>query len=377
MQTRLISPQGSFQLLRFPHYRNETLQAWDAADEYLLNYLAAENLPAAGSCVCILNDGCGALATALHGWRPTAISDSYLSQQASRENLLLNGLPADSVRLLDSLSTPAAGIDLLLVRIPKTLALLEDQLLRVRPRLNPGCRIVAAGMVKHLPASAWQLLARLLGPTVPAQAVKKARLLLVALDPDLRPPSSPYPVTYRLDTDGGEVVNHANVFSRDGLDIGTRFFLQHLPAVAAGHCIDLGCGNGLLGVTLAARAPAAQLSFVDESYMAVASARENFRRRCGAARQAEFVVGDCLSGFAAHSADCILCNPPFHQQHAVGDRIAWRMFRDAHRVLRAGGELRVIGNRHLHYDIHLKTLFGNVAKLAANAKFEVFSAVRR
>ena len=37
------------------------------------------------------------------------------------------------------------------------------------------------------------------------------------------------PTRYRLDKPALELVNHANVFCREGLDIGTRAFLPHLP----------------------------------------------------------------------------------------------------------------------------------------------------
>jgi len=47
------------------------------------------------------------------------------------------------------------------------------------------------------------------------------------------------------------------------------------------------------------------------------------------------------------------------------------------RVLRPGGELCIVGNRHLNYHVKLKRLFGNVEQLAANRKFVVLSARRR
>lgn len=369
-------PQGCFRLTRQPYRKNELLQAWDAADDYLLHHLA-ENEALAGQNIVILNDSFGALAVALSEFRPTAISDSWLSQQATRENLAANVIAADHVLLLDSLSLPSTPIDLLLIKIPKTLALLEYQLHRLRPLLRPDSRIIAAGMVKALPANAWKLLERLVGSTVPSLARKKARLIFASLDPSIRPPQNPYPSYYRLTADEPPLCNHANVFSRESLDIGARFLLQHLPDQPSYRdFIDLGCGNGVIGLRLAELNPAANVAFVDESFMAIASAKENFRSRFGDAPRAKFVVGDCLSGFAPASADCIVCNPPFHQQHAIGDHIAWRMFLQAHAVLRPGGELRVIGNRHLNYHITLKKLFGRCRQVAANAKFVIFSCER-
>jgi tRNA1(Val) A37 N6-methylase TrmN6 len=78
--------------------------------------------------------------------------------------------------------------------------------------------------------------------------------------------------------------------------------------------------------------------------------------------------------FSKASADLVLCNPPFHQQRAVGDQIAQRMFRQARDVLRPDGELWVIGNRHLGYHVALKRLFGRVELVASNAKFVVLAS---
>lgn len=378
MQSELKLPQSQLRLRRLPFRKNDTLQAWDAADEYLLNHLAGNDLPAVGSRIAILNDSFGALALALHAYRPTAISDSFLSQQATIANASLNGIDPADIRLLDSLTPPSESIDYLLIKVPKTLALLEYQLHTLRPLLTASSKIILAGMVKALSPNVWKTMQRLIGPTLPSLAVKKARLIFASLDTGLRLQPNPYPLQYRLEQSEIMLTNHANVFSRDSLDIGTRLLLQHLPDDPAyREIIDLGCGNGVVGLMLGKNLPEARLHFVDESFMAVASAKENFQRALGDQRQAQFTVGDCLSGFPEQGADCIVCNPPFHQQHVIGDHIAWQMFQQAHQVLRQGGELRVIGNRHLGYHQHLKKLFGHWEAVASNAKFVIIKARKR
>lgn len=377
MENRIEIPQGQFQLQRLPKRQSELLRAWDAADEYLLQHFAENENPPPDANIVIVNDTFGALAVALHDLRPTAISDSFLSQQATRENLQRNGIAGETVTLLDSLSLPEDGIDYLLIKIPKTLALLEYQLQALRPLLKPTCKIIAAAMVKNLPESAWKLMTRLIGPTRPSQAHKKARLIFTELDPAIRLPANPYPQLYRLEQEDLQLSNHANVFSRESLDIGARFMLQHLLPIKPGRdIIDLGCGNGVLGLMLARRLANTRLTFVDESFMAIASARDNFQHAFGEHRQAEFLVGDCLTGFAESSADYIICNPPFHQQHSIGDQIAWQMFRQSRQVLRLGGELRIVGNRHLNYHLALKKLFGNCHTIASNNKFVILSAIK-
>lgn len=372
MTTRLIAPQGDFELNRLPKRPRELLRAWDAADEYLLDTVADELRYREQARILIVNDSFGALTVALNAFRPYALSDSYLSQQATKLNLAANDLPEHNVTLLNSLDTPDGPFDFVLIKVPKTLGLLEDELIRLRPCMTPETRVIVGGMVKTLPASVWKLLERLVGPTSTSLAKKKARLIFVAPDSEMALPPSPYPVSYRLENTDYTISNHANVFSRDSLDIGTRFFLQHLPfRQDACDIIDLGCGNGVVGLIAAERCPAARLSFIDESFMAVASARDNFQRAFGGLRDAVFAAGDGLMEAESASADLILCNPPFHQQNTVGDQIAASLFKQSRRVLRKGGELWVIGNRHLDYHIHLNRLFGDHTLVASNAKFVI------
>ncbi len=370
-------PQGEFTLSRLPKRTRELLLAFDAADSYLLEYVAEVVQPAVNTRILILNDSFGALAVALSEHQPWAMSDSYLSQQATRLNLVDNALSEHSVNLISSLTPLAGNFDVVLIKVPKTLALLEDELIRLRPHLTTSTQVIVAGMIKTLPASVWKLLERLIGTTTTSLAKKKARLIFATLDPTLIIPANPYPAYYTLENSRYLIANHANVFSRDSLDIGTRFFLNYLPVMPeAQDIIDLGCGNGLVGLIAAERNPTASLYFVDESFMAVASAKENFHHAFGQDRTASFYVGDGLRDFESVSADLILCNPPFHQQNTIGDQIAITLFKESHRVLRKRGELWVIGNRHLEYHLQLKRWFKNISTIATNAKFVILKAVK-
>ena len=60
----LDSPFAQLDLIRQPEQHNDPLQAFDAADEYLLSHLAAQQ-PTAATRVLVLNDSFGALAASL------------------------------------------------------------------------------------------------------------------------------------------------------------------------------------------------------------------------------------------------------------------------------------------------------------------------
>ncbi len=380
MQT-LIVPQGSFQLSRFPVRDNEQFRAWDAADEYVLFELDTFTFEKKPALIVILNDNYGALSVALAETNTNQqfqmLSDSWLSHKALFQNLDKNVKPQQSVTALNSLQTIDGTIDLLIIKIPKTLALLEDQLHRIRPNLNVHTTIIGAGMAKQIHSSTLKLFERITGSTKTSLARKKARLIYAEYDSTILPGINPYPKHAVLENSSIKLVNHANVFSYDRLDIGTRFFLEHIPSSEQSiKIIDLGCGNGLLGIVAAQRHRFAELMFCDESYMAIASAQANFSNAFENSRSAEFLTTDCLNGVTDNSVDMVLNNPPFHIHNAITDTVARQMFKASKRALKKDGQLWVIGNRHLNYRSILKHLFGNCELVASNHKFMIFIATK-
>ncbi|MBV4534396.1 methyltransferase [Pseudomonas urmiensis] len=369
----LTSPFAELDLIRQPEQANDPLQAFDAADEYLLEHLASQALPT--DCrVLVLNDSFGALAASLCAdMQVVSSGDSHLARVALEKNLARNAKPFDAVPFVPANAPWQGPFDRVLVRVPKTLALLEEQLIRLQGHLAPGAQVIATAMIKHLPRAAGDLMEKYIGPVQASLAQKKARLLTATVAERPRV-SSPYPTRYRLDAPALELVNHANVFCREGLDIGTRAFLPHLPRdLGQARVADLGCGNGVLAIASALVNPEAQYTLVDESYMAVQSALDNWQAVL-ADRPVEVRAADGLAGQEKQSLDVVLCNPPFHQQQVVGDFLAWRMFQQARDALVVGGALYIVGNRHLGYHSKLARLFRGVEQVAATPKFVILKA---
>jgi 23S rRNA (guanine1835-N2)-methyltransferase len=370
---------GELELQRYPKRAKETLQAWDAADILLLRQL--EERGENNEVVVVVNDAWGALSTGLARLQPSTVTDSYIAQRAIRENLVRNGVDPDAVRILTSFDPLPTRIDVVVLKVPKTLALLEDQLQRIAPHVHDKTTVLAAAMTKHIHLSTLGLFEKIVGPTRTSLAEKKARLIFCQPDPKLQRPANPWPRTDALPS-GEIVISHAGIFGGERLDIGTRLLLEHLPR---GHgrqrIVDLGCGNGVLGLRAAIANPRAEVTFVDESYRAVASAEATFRANLGPERLAHFIVGNGLFDLANGGQpivgfDVVLNNPPFHENHAISDATAWQMFVESRDALRQGGELWVVGNHPLGYPEKLKRLFGNCDTVAANSKMLVLRATR-
>ena len=364
---------ADWDLVRHPPTKNRSLRAFDAADQLALAEIG--ELPGR---VLVVNDSFGGVVVPLvaAGVDVTVWSDSVLTETAIAANLERNALAPSRAVLVASDVKPEGRFDVVVVKVPKTLRFLHDQLVGVRETSTVRTRVIGAGMVKRIHTSTVEAFDTIIGPTVTSLATRKARLILPTFDP-ARDPERPTPVMYTTD-DGVSVVNRPNVFSQEKLDIGTRFLLQHLPDVSDGSIVlDMGCGNGVVGTTLAARFDGGSVVFTDVSHAAVASASETWNSTRADDLRAEFHAVDLAAGVPDQSVDLVVINPPFHDQHVVGDETARRMFREARRVLRPEGELRVIGNRHLGYHQRLRSLFGNLETVASNPKFVVLSCRKR
>ena len=384
-ETTLAVPQGTFELTRPDAGGKAALRAWDAADEMLLAHVVDLDI-ADDATVVVVGDSHGALSIPLAGLAPTVVVDRYSSLRAIEANAAANGLDAGAIQVVDALTPLPERIDLALIRPARTLALLEHQLRSLAPNLHADSVVVASSMVKHLHTSTLEVFERVLGPTTTSLARRRARLVHTV-------PSGAgvtggggtgawdWPQTTVIEPGPLRLCWMPGVFSAGKLDRGTSLLLAHLPELAPDDAVvDLGCGNGVLGLVASIDQPDASVTLVDDSSMAVAAARATLAANAGCGR---VVWGDGLtdwapdgsddgaSGAADGSVDVVLCNPPFHDDHALVDAVAWKMFSQARKALRPGGEMWVVGNRHLGYHVKLRRLFGDVDVVSSDPKFVV------
>lgn len=373
--TLCSTPFGPFQLARYPARKQEPLRAWCGADMLLLETAAADPLPAA---VLVVNDDYGALSLPLAAAAAecTLWTDSALTARAVAVNAQANDTPAPT--LVWSTELPAAGLPLALLRIPKQKALLEYQLAQLARILPAGATLLAAGMDKHLPAGLDALIGRYIGPCERLRGRYKAHLWRAQRGTQTAP-LTPAPCSqYFCEPLGAALRSLPNVFSREGLDLGTRFLLEQLPQLQpVTRAVDLACGNGVIGLVALQRGLARELWFCDESAQAIASARLNLDTVLPQlSPSAHFHHGDGLRDWAGPAPELVLCNPPFHLQHTVDDYAGRRLLSQAAAVLAPGGQLCLVANRHLDYRATLGHGFRRHQILAQNRRFRVYLASR-
>lgn len=352
-------------LKRYPVKKNDLLQAWDSADELILRYIKAQDL--VGKRILIINDHFGALSCGLEGQDCTTYTDSYVAMMGIRQN------SAQRIQPLNNLNALTGIYDFVVMQIPKNMSYFEDILCRLTHHLHPQSQLICGSMVKHLAPTSFDLLKKYIGETTTSLAEKKARLVFARFEKTAV--TSPYPQIVKLDGFDVSFSNNSNLFSRDKLDIGSRFFLNHIPKGNFKTILDLGCANGVIGIKAKMLNPDAKIIFSDESAMAIESAQTNYQLHFS--DEASYVWTNCFEGQPKGTLDLVLCNPPFHQGTTIGDFIAQQMFLDAFDALKVGGLLRVIGNTHLGYQVKLKKLFGNATIIDTNQKFLICESYKR
>lgn len=364
----LTTPTSELHLECYPKVDAKIQQPWDAADIYLIESANYGEFPA------VVNDQWGALSCFLAQQNSPTYSwtDSFCSQMGinkNSQNPLNTNVSIDLVLDQGSPTFPSCT-DSIWIQCPKSFDQLHWWLSTALQQLGPGIKVSLAGMAKHIPVKWLKWLEQHNNDYQQHPIKKKARLMTFTLGEKLPPLTV---LKSYLGPDNKEVSALPGVFSRDHMDIGSRFFIQQISQLnsLSGNIIDLGCGNGLLSLACLHYFPEQniKLTLCDDSSLAIESAEMNLIAR--GYSQAEFHHTDALLKVNT-CADTILCNPPFHSGNRISTAAAERMFKQAAKLLAKDGQLLVIANRHLPYAPLLKKGFKHIKQLNCDAKFVIY-----
>lgn len=385
-------PEFSFDALRrFPDHEAPNLFAVDATDRLLLDEATsalAGRMPTAGEIV-VVGDAYGALtlgAIALLGATDVRVhQDAAVGERALAANADRLGIDG-GFRNLPIGEELFSGASLVLLQLPKHLEALHEIAAAVARWSAADVRLLAGGRVKHLTPAMNEVLGRSFSTVAASLARQKSRVLR-ASDPVTAAVEGERDEADTTASTALRTEHHADIgltiaaagaaFAGTKLDIGTRFLLEALPGIApeARTAIDLGCGTGVLAVSLAIARPELTVIATDQSAAAVASTTATIALNDdGDRRLAERITvvrDDGLSMQPDASSDLVVLNPPFHSGTTVHTGVAHELFAEAARVLRPGGTLAVVWNSHLGYRQALERLVGPTTQIARNQKFTV------
>ncbi|MBQ4089116.1 MAG: class I SAM-dependent methyltransferase [Clostridia bacterium] len=126
----------------------------------------------------------------------------------------------------------------------------------------------------------------------------------------------------------------SGVFSRDGVDPGTRTLIEALPDIE-GRALDLGCGWGAAGLPVAKKNPGCTVVMTDINERAAELSRKNAKRN--GVKNVEIITGDGLESVTGEFA-AIFTNPPIR----AGKQKIYEMFAQCRDHLVPGGCLYIV-----------------------------------
>lgn len=163
----------------------------------------------------------------------------------------------------------------------------------------------------------------------------------------------------------------AGVFSKGEVDTGTRLLLEALPEEMSGEILDLGCGWGVIGISIAKKWPGTRVTMADVNTRALDLSRENAKRN-GA--EVTCVESDGMAELAEKTFDAVVTNPPIR----AGKQVIYRMFADAAARLKPGGALYLVIRKQQGAEScmkYLQTIYDTVEKLDKSGGFWVIKAI--
>ncbi|MCS1352525.1 class I SAM-dependent methyltransferase [Mechercharimyces sp. CAU 1602] len=127
------------------------------------------------------------------------------------------------------------------------------------------------------------------------------------------------------------------VFSKQGLDYGSRLLMESVLLPLQGAVLDLGCGYGPVGIACATMAPQCFITMVDINERAVELAKQNAERN-GVAKRVQVMQSDGCSAVEGQQFAAILTNPPIR----TGKEVIYNLFRQARDHLTPEGILWIV-----------------------------------
>ncbi|WP_127104878.1 class I SAM-dependent methyltransferase [Pararhodobacter zhoushanensis] len=160
------------------------------------------------------------------------------------------------------------------------------------------------------------------------------------------------------------------LFSADGIDAASALLAQMLPAGLKGQVADMGAGWGYLSAQLLAKAPGiAALHLIESDARALGCARLNVTDP-----RAQFHWADATNPLPRLPLDAVIMNPPFHQGREARPQLGVAFIQSAAKMLKPGGQLFIVANRHLPYETTLAACFRKLTEEPGNAGFKLFVA---
>lgn len=359
---------NNISITRYPPSQDKSLQAWNSADNLVIDYLKSEQIEPQK--MIIYHDRFGYLSCHCHNYKPLMVINFRSQKKSIVKNLNDNKLVYNKNQFITPLETISGGIKTAIIKIPKSTDLFELYLNQLVHSLEKDSKVICGFMTRNFSKQALEIAGKYFEEVEQSKALKKARLMI------LKNPKKcdKAKLVHKIDLDNNEFLKqYYGVFSASRIDFATQFFIENMRINHEHkHILDLGCGNGILALKACEQNPSAEIYLTDDHFLAIESAKLNL----GSSPSPHFLFTDDLTGFDDNFLDLVVSNPPFHFEYENNIDITLNLFREVFRILKPGGEFQLVANRHLNYKVHLIQYFKSVISVAQNSKFVVYKCMK-
>ena len=162
------------------------------------------------------------------------------------------------------------------------------------------------------------------------------------------------------------------VFSKSKLDEGSRLLIETLlPLNLAGSILDLGCGYGPIGLSLALSSKNASVTLADVNPRALALCSKN-AKILNLSERVTVLQSDIFSNIEG-KFDAIVSNPPIR----AGKKVTYTMYKEAKEHLVSGGQFYFVIRKAQGASSasqYVKEVFGNITLLARSKGYHIYKA---
>lgn len=162
------------------------------------------------------------------------------------------------------------------------------------------------------------------------------------------------------------------IFSPRNIDDGTIMLLKYLEINETDDCLDLGCGYGPIGLTMAKLAPKGKTTLVDKDFKAVEYSNKN--AELNQISNAEALLSNGFDQINKRKFDIVVSNVPAK----VGNEMLSLFLHDAYQQMNPGGKIYVVTITGLRKYIkrNFEEVFGNYKKLKQGSNYTVAMATK-
>ncbi len=173
--------------------------------------------------------------------------------------------------------------------------------------------------------------------------------------------------TINVNNDSFELYTASGLFSKEHIDSASKLLIEHASLPEQGKVLDLGCGYGVIGISLLKKNPDLKIFFSDVNERALLLTKKNL--------ELHGLKGKVIKSFLFENIkeefSVILSNPPM----SAGKDVCFRLIEEAYEYLEKNGSLQLVA-RHNKGGKALKEkileVFGNAEELARQGGFRVY-----